>query len=135
LIFTYLVTDIKFFHGINLISGNEIQMIKTDLYALLDYIEQTTLNGCFKETGKPVSFHISDTNFDADYCCVHINDVYVSHVKSFILNSVQSFDKSAYQKIVNWIYSLKKASTLITLSGAVYRTEFFEKQRMIVSEL
>jgi len=135
LIIRYLVTDVKFFHTINLISVNEMLQIKTDLYALLDYIEQTTLSGCFKETGKPVSFHISDTNFDADYCCVHIDDVYVSHVKSFILNSVQSFDKTAYQKITNWISSLKKASTLITKSGAVFRTEFFEKQRMIVAEL
>jgi len=135
MVFRFLVTDIKFFYSINLISGNDLQFIKTDLFAFLDYIEEIAINGCFEETGNPVSFYISDINFNTNYCCVKINDLYISHVKSFILSSAQSFDKSSYRKINNWIHSLKRSSTLITQSGAVHRAEFFEKQRMIVSEL
>ena len=135
LIFQYLVTDIKYFFNVNLISSDDIQQIKEDLFSLLDYIEKIALNGCFEETGKPVSFYISDINLEADYLYFRFNDLRFSHVKTFILNTVISTHPSSYEKIKNWIQSLKKSSTLITQSGAVFRADFFEKQRMIISEL
>jgi hypothetical protein len=135
MIFRYLVTDLKFFSSINLISEDDLKLIRTDLFAFLDYIEEIAINGCFEETGNSVSFYISDSNFNTNYCSVKINDIHISHVKSFILNSAQSFDKSSYRKINNWIHSLKRSSTLITKSGAVYRADFFDNQRMIISEL
>ena len=135
LIFEYMATDIRFFSGINLISDKDVRQIKADLFALLDYIEQIALTGCFEETGNPVSFYISDITLDADYSYVKFNDVCISLVRTFILNSVVSTDKSSYEKIKNWIQSLKKSSTLITQSGAVFRADFFERQRRVVSEL
>jgi len=135
LIFRYLVTDIRFFSDIKLISAEDILEIKNDLFALLDYIEEITLNGCFKETGKPVSFYISDINFSADYSYVQIDDFLMSHVRTFILNSVASTDQSSFRKTKTWIHSLKKSSTLITKSGTAFRAEFFEKQRKMISEL
>jgi len=135
LIFKYLVTDLQFFFSINLISEGDMQLIKRDLLAFVDYIEQISINGCFKETGKSVSIYISDINFNANYLCVKFNDVRISHIKSFLLNSVQSFDKSSYRKMNDWIHSLKRSSTLITQSGAIYRTDFFEKQRMLIADL
>jgi len=135
MIFRYLITDIKFFSGINLIAANEIRQLKTDLFALLDYLEKMTLKGYFIETGNPVQVYISDINLDADYSYLQFNDIYISHVRSFILNSVASTDRSSFYKIKEWIHSIKRTSTLITQSGAVYRTDFFDKQRSMVSEL
>jgi len=134
-IFRYLVNDIRFFFDIKLISANDIQEIKKDLFVLLDYLEDITQYGCFKETGNPVSFYISDVNFDADYSYVQLNDFHMAHVRTFILNSVASTDPYSFRKMQNWIHSLKKSSTLITQSGTAFRTEFFEKQRGIISEL
>ena len=135
LIFQYLVNDIRFFTGTNLISIDDIQQIKKDLFALLDYVEKITLNGCFEETGNSVFFYISDTNLYADYSYVQFNDTYISLVRTFILNSVVSTTRSSYEKIKTWIQSLKKSSVLISQSGVVYRADFFEKQRKIVAEL
>ena len=135
LIFRYLVNDIRFFFDIKLISADDIREIKRDLLALLDYLEEIALYGCFKETGKSVLFYISDVNFDADYSYVKINKFCMTHVRTFILNSVASTDQSSFRKTKNWIHSLKKSSTLITQSGTVFRAEFFEKQRKIISEL
>ena len=135
LIFQYLVTDIRFFHDIKLISTDDLLEIKNDLLALLDYIEEIATNGCFEETGSSVSFYISDVNFDADYSYVQINNFMMTHVRTFILNSVASTDLSSFLKIKNWVQSLKKSSTLITQSGTAFRTDFFEKQRKIISEL
>jgi hypothetical protein len=134
-IFQYFVTDVHFFSGINLISEDDIQLIKEDLFALLDYVERLTFKGYFEETGNPVSFYISDVNLDADYSYVQINDIHISRIRSFILNSVASSNHYSFYKIKNWINSLKRSSTLINHSGAVYRADFFEKQRKIISEL
>ena len=134
-IFRYLLADIHFFSGINLISVDDIRQIKEDLFALLDYIEDITLNGCFKETGNSVSFYISDINLDADYSYLQFNDMNISHVRTFMLNSVVSSDDTSFIKIKDWIQSLKKTSTLITRSGAVFRTDFFDSQRKIIDKL
>ena len=134
-IFQNLVTDIRFFFTINLISTDDIQQIKEDSSALLDYLEELALTGCFEETGNRVSIYISDVNFEAAYVCMYINNAYASIVRNFILNYVESSDQSSYRKIKNWIQSQKKSATLITQSGAIYRADFFEKQRKIISEL
>ena len=135
LIFQYLVNDIHFYSSINLISEDYIQLIKQDLFSLLDYIEDITLNGCFRETGNTVFFYISDINLEADYSYWQLNDLNLSFVRTFILNAVTSTDKTSFGKIKDWIHSLKKSSTLISKSGTIYRMDFIEKQRMIISEL
>ena len=134
-IFRYLVTDIRYFSSINLITKADIELLREDLFALLDYIERIALTGCFKETGKPVSLYISDIYLDSDYSNIQIHDFYMSHVRTFILNSIASTDQTSFQQIKNWINSLKKSSTLITQSGAAYRADFFEKQRQLIAEL
>ena len=135
MIFHYLLTDVRFFRDINLISESDSQQIKEDLLALLDYIEKIALDGCFEESQKPVFFYISDVNLDSDYSYVQINDFVMSLVRTFILNSVTSTDHSSFIKTKDWIESHKKSSTLITQSAAAYRADFFETQRKIVSEL
>jgi len=135
LIFHYVVNDVKYFSSINMISNDEVQLIKSDLYNLLDYIEKITINGYFEETGNPVLIYKSDLHLDTIYSYMQFNDVYVSLVRTFILNSVVSVVKSSFDIMKKWIQSLIKSSILITKSGALYRTEFFEKQRQFISEL
>ena len=135
LIFQYLVTDIHYFATIKLISDDDVELIRKDLLALLDYIEEIAMTGCFKETGNSVSFYISDINLDSDYSHIQIHDLRMSHVRTFILNSVASTDKESFLQIKDWIQSLKKSSTLITKSGTTYRADFLEKQRRIITEL
>jgi len=135
LMFQYLVTDIRFFFDIKLISSDDICEIRKDLLALLDYVEEIAFYGCFQETGNPVSLYISDVNISTGCSYIQLNDSYISHVRAFILNSVTSTDQSSFMKMKRWIHSLKKSSTLITESGTAFRAEFFEKQRMVISEM
>ena len=135
LIFKYLAADIRFFSDIKLISADDIREIRKDLLALLDYVEEIAFHGYLKETGNSVSFYISDINLDADYSYVQINNIFISHIRAFIINSVGSTDYSSFLKTKNWIHSLKKSSTLISESGTVFRAEFFEEQRRMIAEL
>ena len=135
LIFQYLATDVRFFSGINLISADEIQLIKNDLSALADYMEEIALQGRFKETGNRVEFYISDINLYSDYSYLQINDTRLCRMRALILNSLVSPNQSSFNIIKNRIHSFIKSSTLISQSGAIYRAEFFEKQRKIIDEL
>jgi hypothetical protein len=135
LIFRYLVNDVKFLYDIQLISADEVRQIKTDLFSLLDYVEQIALKGCLDKTGNPIDLYIADINLDADYSYIKINDLYMTHIRIFLLNSVASTDLSSYKNAKEWIQSLIKSSTLISQSGVKYRTDFLETQRKIIAEL
>ena len=135
LIFQYLVNDIRYFSSINLISNDDVIIIKNDLFALMEYIEKMAINGCFAETGKQVLLYKSDVNLDAIYSYMQFNEMDISLARLFILNSVVSTVKSSFEIMKKWIQSLIKSSVLITQSGALFRAELFDKQRKIISEL
>ena len=130
-----LITDLKYFYGIKLLFDDDIRQIKEDLFSFLDYFEEIALNGCFDETGKTVDIYISDINLDATYTYMQINNRCVSLLRTFIINAVMAKDITTFEKIKGWVQSLKRSSTLISQSGAAYRADFFEKQRILVSEL
>ena len=130
-----LITDLRYFSGINLLSGDDMQQIKEELFAFLNYFEEIAVNGCFDETGTQVDIYISDVNLDSNYNYMKINDICISLVRTFNINAVMGRDKTSYERIKNWIQSLKRTSTLISRSAAVFRAEFFEKQRALISGL
>jgi len=133
--FNNIVSDIHYFQGINLISGDDIKRIQEDLYALLDYLEQIALDGCFPESGNPVYLYISDINLDASYCYFQVKEVHICIVRPLMMNAVIATDKDSFEIIRAWVQSLKKSSTMITQSGTLSRTEFIEKQRKIIAGL
>ena len=130
-----IVTDLNYFSGINLLSGDDLKRIKEDLFDFLDYFESIALNGCFDETGNMVEIYISDINLDASYTYMQLNDIRVSLVRTFVINAVMARDVTSFDKIKSWIHSLKRSSTLISRSGAAFRTEFFEKQSELIRTL
>jgi len=135
MVFQYLITDLRYFSDIHLITTDDLQQIKNDLFSLLNDFESIALTGCFETTENRVSIYISDVNLDSTYICTQIKNIYVGLVRTFILNTVESFDQSSFRKIKEWIQSQTKSSTLITQSGAAYRADFFEKQRQLITEL
>lgn len=89
----------------------------------------------YSETGNPVSFYISNINFDASYSYLDSQNYRISIIRAFILNTVVSQDEKAYEIVCNWLQSLLKASTMISVSGEQQRILFFEKQRRIMDSL
>ena len=130
-----LITDIHYFSSINVLFEDDIRQIKDVLYDLLDYFERIALNGCFEETGNPADIYISDINLDTNYTYIKIHEMKITFVRTFWINTIMSRDKISFENITRWVQSLIKTSTLISRSAAVYRAEFFEKQRKIVSGL
>ena len=135
LMISNLITDIHYFSSINLMDADDLRHIKEVLLDLLDYFERIALNGCFEETGNPVDIYICDINLDTNYTHVQIHNMYISFIRAFCINTIMSRDQSSFDKIKKWVQSLIKTSTLITQSAAIFRMDYFEKQRKLVSGL
>jgi hypothetical protein len=135
LIFQYLVNDIKYLAEMYLLTSEDIMSIKDDLYRFLEYMETIAIKGTFPDTKNKVYFYISDINIESNYCYIKTHNHQISKIRSFILNSIVSHDPKAFDNVRNWINSLKRTSTMISVSGEKQRMQFFEKQREIISLL
>ncbi|MCD8080934.1 MAG: hypothetical protein LUF04_11185 [Bacteroides sp.] len=135
LMFQYLVSNIRYFASIDMITPEEIGLIREDLHSLLDELELLAIRGKYEDTGKQVLLYISNINFETSYCYFQSSDVYLSMVKAFSLNSLNSMDKRTFETMKSWILSLKRLSTMISVSGEMQRIIYFRKQREIIDSL
>lgn len=134
-IFHYLVSNIRYFYNIGLITHKEVQLIKQDLLKILDEIDFLARAGSFRETGQSVNIYISNVNVDTNYIYVATPDYQLTIIKVFILNGIASTDKKTFEELKYWMKSMKRQSVLITGSGDKERISFLEEQYKIVESL
>ena len=132
--FIYLINDIRYFASIHLISQEYVQKLKRELLQLLHELEEIATRGIFK-TGQEVFIYISNINFEATYSYMASSAYHISLVRVFAINSFATRDEQVFNSMKEWIYSLKKFSTLISQSGEMQRIKFFKTQREIVEGL
>jgi len=132
--FAYFINDVKYFAEVNLVRREDVERIKADLYLLLDEMEEVATKGKF-ETGKNVQLYICNLNLEATYSYYESSSLAFGVIKFFSLNSIAGSDKWFFEKMTNWIDSLKRLSVLISESGEVHRVRFFNQQRELVDTL
>ncbi len=134
MIFQHLINDILYFQRIYLISEKEVQLLKEDIYTLLDDLENLAIKGTHKN-GNKIQMYLSDINFEATYSYLETINFRTSFIRVFSINWISTFDEEMFNNQKDWIHSLKRYSTLISESGEMQRLRFFEEQRKYVSEL
>lgn len=135
LIFHYLVNDIKYFYQVGLITADEVELIKQDLFKILDQINIWTRTGIFKETGKRINIYISNVNIDTSYVYLDAPNYQLTMAKAFILNGIATSEKITFEELKHWIQSIKQQSVLITGCNEKERFNYLEEQRIIVESL
>ena len=135
MIFQRLTASIKYFARIQLIKEEDVALIKNDLIAFVNNLENMAVKGKHEETGNAISIYLSDVNTDANYSCLKSNNIHMTLFKVFLLNAVVSFDEDVFNEAIAWIRSLQRKSTLISVSGQRIRADFFNKQREIIHTL
>ncbi|MCD7976980.1 MAG: hypothetical protein LUG51_07420 [Tannerellaceae bacterium] len=133
-IFEAIVSDIIYFHTIRLITDEEKAQLKKDLLLLLEEIEHLAVTGEFAP-GKKVQFYITNVHFETSYAYIDGIRHKMSIIKAFTMNEVISTDLVAFELVKKWMQSMKRTSTLISESGEMQRTLFFNKQREIIDQL
>ncbi|MDR1403828.1 MAG: hypothetical protein LBJ60_09030 [Tannerellaceae bacterium] len=134
MMFYSLVNDIKYFMDINLVNRDEAEALKEEIHQLINELEQLAAKGCHKP-GKSIRIYLSDINFEASYGYLEADDFKVSVLRLYAINEIATADRKVFELQKEWIHSLKKYSTLISVSGEKRRIQFFEKQRRHVDSL
>ena len=130
-----LISDIHYFHSIYLITDEEKELIKKDMYDLLDYIQEVAEKGCWPETGNKVNLYISHLSIDTNYSCYYSDSIKFCCVHAFTKNEIVTTDLVMVENFKNWMQSKKRASVQISEADEKSRIEFFMKQRQLIDSL
>lgn len=134
MIFSHLVNDIQYFCSIHLITDEDKDLLKEELFLLIDEMEELSARGKSK-AGNDVKIYISNINFEATYSYLDTSSTQLSLIRIYSINSITTQDQEMFRGLKEWIQSLKKFSTLISESGEMQRIQFFKQQREIISTL
>jgi hypothetical protein len=134
MMFYSLVNDIRYFIDINLINRDEAEVLKKEILCLIDDLEQLAAKG-FHKPGKSIRIYVSNINFEASYGYLEADDFKLSVLRLYSINEITTADQEVFEYQKEWIHSLRKYATLISISGEMQRIRFFEKQRQYVNSL
>lgn len=129
-----LIDDIKYFSNIGLINSEDLQKIKRELLLLIDYTEELARKGK-NELGNKVEIYLSNIAFDTNFMYIDSQKYKLSIIRAFSLYDVTSLDGYTLEKAKVWVQSLRRTSTLISVSGEIERIKFFNEQRKYVNDL
>ena len=134
-LFDNLIRDIRYFHSLRLITDEEKEFIRKDLYALLDYMSEVASEGYYPETKNRVNFYISQVNIDTNYSCIHTEKENVCFSQTFDKYEIYTHNSEMAANFKMGMKLREKTSVQISVVDAKSRIDYFERQRQIVESL
>jgi len=134
-IFENVIEEIRFFHSILLITDEEKELIKQDLYGLLDYLHEIANAGCFPETKNKVQIYISMFNLSTNYSYFCYDETEVCRIHTFLLYDNICYNAQMIEKFKMWMQKKKRTSFKISEVDEKSRIEFYMERRRLIDEL
>jgi len=134
-LFDLLVSDIRYFYSIRMITDEEKNLIKNDLHDLLDYMFDVARNGYYPETKNKVNLYVSELNIDTNYSYTFSQELNICFVNVFDKHEIYTLDKNMVIKFRMWMQLKKRSSTQISVVDERSRIEYFSKQRQVIDGL
>ena len=134
-LFKYLSNDIQYFHSIKLITCEEKELIKTDLFAMLNYLKEVARHGCYPETDKKVNLYISRLIIDANYSYVFTKQAKICFVHAFDKFEIYTYDPDMVANFIIWMQLKQRSSIQISGVDEKSQIDYFEKQYRIVDAI
>jgi len=134
-IFSYLIKDIQYFCSIYLITEEEKELIKKDIFDLLNYLQEVANKGCYPETQNKVNIYISQLKIPTGYSYTSTPEGNICYVHVFEKFEIYSFNTEMVANFMSWMQLKKRTSIQISEVDAKSRIEFFATQRQLVESL
>jgi len=134
-IFRYLVNDIKYFVSIYLITEEEKNLIKKDLYDILDYLLEVANKGRYPETNNKVNIYVSQLKIPTGYSYTHTPEVDICYIHVFEKFEIFSFYSEMVTNFISWMQLKKRTSIQISEVDEKSRIEFFTTQKLLIDSL
>ena len=135
LIFDHFVQNIKFFHSILLINDEEKELLKSQLFLLLDYITELAATGCYPDTQNKVNIYISQLNINTNYSYYYADGLKLCRINAFGKFDVLSYDTEMINYFRTWMNLKKRSAIQISETNEKSRIEYLTKQRQIIDTL
>jgi len=130
-----IIRDIRYYLSVKLISADDVALVAADLISMLDDMQKVTQFGKFPSTGNKFDIYLSDITISTSYNYAEGGSTAVSGLTSFVFQTALSTQKETFLKIKDWVYYLRRMSTLITVVGVKERVAFLDRQRRLLDEL
>jgi len=134
-LFEHLTHSIQYFTSFEMITHGDKELIKNDLYALLDYMEKIAKNGCYPETQNKVDLYISQLDIDTNYSYTYTHQANICFVHVFDKYEIYTYNPEMVKNFKKWMHLKKRTSILISEVDKKSRIEYFSKQRRMVEKL
>jgi hypothetical protein len=135
MIFQYLIADIQYFHSIMLITDEEKELLKKELFDLLNYMLEVANKGYYPETQNKVNLYISEINVDTNYSYVYTPEGNICFVHVFEKHEIYTFNSEMVANFRTWMQLKKRTSIQISEVDERSRIEFFITQKQLVEKL
>jgi len=133
-IYTNLINEILYYHKRKLISKEDLLVLKKDLLALVDKMEETTQTGYFSEQLK-MNIYLSFINVNANSTYVRHDDKEISCFHPYAINAITTDNQSICSIHKKKLDALKKYATLITQSNEIIQSTYFDHQRANIQHI
>ncbi|MDR0659295.1 MAG: hypothetical protein LBG19_00505 [Prevotellaceae bacterium] len=133
-IFDNLVKMIQYFFDLSLLTREEVITLRDELLQLLSKLEILTTQESLEHNRK-ILVYLANIDFDSNYTYIQGSKYERSFIELYFINTISSSDSQLCRIQKEWIESLKKYSTMISMSGNIERIAFFDRQRELVNSL
>jgi len=130
-----LVCEICYFHSIQMITDEEKEYIKKDLYSLHDYLLEVAYEGCYPETQNKVNLYVSRFSVNTNYSYTHTPQISICYVHVFDKYEIYTYNVEMVKKFRTWMQLKKNSSYHISGVDKQSRLDFFAKQRQAIDLL
>lgn len=133
-VFKSFISDVNYFYKLNLLSHNDVKFIQNELLEMISNLETVAATGTQK-TGTKINLYVSNIDIESSYLHFESDNCESSFLRVFSINIMDSQNPTICSIQKEWIDSLKRYSTLISVSGEIQRTEFFNTQRELTLKM
>jgi hypothetical protein len=131
---TSLINDVNYFFSIRIINREEMDMLRQEMFNMLDTLEYYVNEGQFTETGNKVETYVSNLNFGTTYSYLCSDNLSISMSSAYSLGAFTSLEREACKEMKKWVAGLKKSSNLISGAALQDKIRFFDKQRDLLEK-
>ncbi|MCL2245571.1 MAG: hypothetical protein FWC10_00420 [Lentimicrobiaceae bacterium] len=135
MIFEAFVHSVDYYHSISAITDKEKELIKEELYGLLEYLSEIANKGCYPETGNKVNIYISQLTIDTNYSYYYSDKLKSCRIHAFGKFDITTYDSDMVANFRTWMNLKKRSVIQISEVNEKRRIEYFAKQRKIVDSL
>ena len=135
MIFEFLVSNIRYFHSIRMITDQEKELIKEELNKLLSYLMKIAHNGCYPETKNKVNLYISQLSVDTNYSYTISPAANICFIHVFEKFEIYTLNHEMVMNFKKWMQLKKRSSIQISEVDERSRLEFFAKQQQVIDSL